>query len=51
MSNKREEKKERRTFKEKLHDYMMDMSRISPSGLTDRHEEYYFHINRYYSFE
>lgn len=51
MSGKTEVKKEKKSFRERFHDYMMDLSRISPSGLTDHHDEYYFHINRYYNFD
>ena len=51
MMEKREEKKRQKTFKERFHDYMMDMSKISPMGITDHHDEYYFHINKYYSFD
>ena len=51
MRGKTEEKKEKLSFRERFHDSMMDLSRISPLGLTDHHDEYYFHINKYYSFD
>ena len=51
LSRQKGEKNEKKSLRERFHDYMMDLSRISPSGLTDHHDEYYFHINRYYNFD
>ena len=39
--NKTEEKK---SFKEKIHDYGMRLSKISPFGLNDKEDKYYHSI-------
>lgn len=36
--------KQEKSLKKKIHDYMMELSKISPCGVTDKHDEYYFHI-------
>ena len=44
MSQKTEEKK---TMKEKLHDYFMEQSKIAPIGLNDKEDKYYHSIFNY----
>ena len=43
-------KKVKKRFKDKFHDYMMRLSRISPSGVNDKDDRYYYHM-RYFSEE
>lgn len=34
----------KKDLKDRIHDYMMGLSKISPKGITDKNDKYYYHV-------
>ena len=47
MKAKEKKTEEKKTMKEKLHDYFMEQSKIAPFGLNDKEDKYYHSIFNY----
>lgn len=47
MEAKEKKTKEKKTMKEKFHDYFMEQSKIAPIGLNDKEDKYYHSIFNY----
>lgn len=47
MEAKEKKTEEKKTMKEKVHDYFMEQSKIAPMGLNDKEDKYYHSIFNY----
>lgn len=47
MEAKEKKTEEKKTMKEKVHDYFMEQSKIAPFGLNDKEDKYYHSIFNY----